>query len=125
VPLSAAELIEKLDRAIAAGISHSDTLGDCRRIFLEHVRDLVMEHGLPLPENLKHDACAMPYIFQELNYDDYDWSRRTGDFGHLTEIVDIDVMTWSGGRNRSDLTDEEFAEYNKFCFDAIKFRSRK
>ena len=84
----------------------------------------VRTHGLPVPDDRKLDACAMPYIFQELNYDGYDWSNRTEDFDHLSDIVDIDVIMWSGGRDRTELTDDEFAAYNAFCHNAIKYRSR-
>jgi len=97
MPISTSELIEKLTAAIALRSSHSDPVGGGRKLFLEHVRDLVGRHGLPLPGDCRLDACAMPYIFQELNYDGYDWSKRTEDFGHLSDIVDIDVITWSHG----------------------------
>jgi hypothetical protein len=124
MPISATQLIDKIDTAVASRSSYSDPIGRGRRLFLEHVRELVRTHGLPVPDDRKLDACAMPYIFQELNYDGYDWSNRTEDFDHLSDIVDIDVIMWSGGRDRTELTDDEFAAYNAFCHNAIKYRSR-
>ncbi len=124
MPVSTAQLINKIDNAIASRSSHSDPIGGGRRMFLEHIRELVRTNGLPLPDDCKLDACAMPYIFQQLNYDGYDWSNRNEDFDDLSDIVDIDVIVWSGGRDRMELTDDEFADYHEFCHSAIKYRSR-
>lgn len=124
MPISTDTLIKHIDAAIAARSSHSDLIGGGRKLFLEHVRELISRYGLPLPDDCKLDACVMPYIFQELNYDGYDWASRNEDFGHLSDLVDIDIITWSAGRIRSELSDKEFADYHRFCHDAITFRSR-
>lgn len=125
MPVSLSELIDKLNTAIASRASHDDPVGGGRRQFLEHVRELVRLHGFPLPNDGTLDACAMPYIFQELNYDGYDWSNRLEDFGQLSDIVDIDVIMWSGGKERVELTDDEFSAYHRFCHNAISYRSRR
>lgn len=125
MPVSTVALTEQIDAAIAARSSHSDPIGGGRKLFLERLRKLVERHGLPLPDECKTEACIMPYIFQELNYDGFDWSNRNEDFGHLSDLVDIDVIIWSGGRTRVELTDHEFSEYNRFCHDAINVRSRR
>ena len=67
----------------------------------------------------------MPFIFQELNYDDYDWSSRTAPLGGLEYLVDIDVAIWSNGRRRSEMTDAEYGDYWKFCLKAIQHRSQR
>ena len=64
----------------------------------------------------------MPFIFQELNYDGLRWSNRTAFLGPLEGIVELDVILWSAGVRRSDLTDAEYKQYWKSCLDAIDFR---
>ncbi len=67
-------------------VGHDDDSGPVllvRRRFLIDLRSMVQEHGLPLPDERQLDACVMPFIFQELNYDDYDWSSRTAPLGGL------------------------------------------
>jgi hypothetical protein len=123
VPHSASELIGRVEAAANARSEHSDPIGRGRCLFLLHVRDLVSRYGLPLPEKSKLDACAMPFIFQELIYDGYTWSDRLGDYGHLADIVEIDVIVWSGGRDRTELTDQEFEAYGHFVSKAIDYRS--
>ncbi len=76
-----------------------------------------------LPDKQKIDACIMPFIFQELNYDDHDWSSRTAPLGQLEALVDIDVAIWSNGRRRSEMTDAEYGNYWEFCLKAIDHRS--
>ena len=125
MPISKAELLQKLDAAIAVRAAHDNVIGQRRLELLERVRQLVVTHGLPLPGEWKLEACAMPFIFQELNYDGYDWSRRDENFGQLDDIVEIDVIVWSGGRPRAELTADEFAEYHAFCHDAIRLRTRR
>jgi hypothetical protein len=125
MPVTKPELIEKLNAAIAVRSSYSDPVGGGRKRFLEHVRDIVERDGFPIPEESKLDVCSMPYVFQELNYDGFDWSLRTEDFGHLSDIVDIDVIVWSGGKTRHEITDKDFEDYNRFCHNAITYRSRR
>ncbi len=114
-----------IDAAVSARAGHDDPIGGGRRLFLVHLRKLIEDNGLPLPKSLRRDACSMPYVFQELNYDGYDWSSRTADLGRLADIVDIDVIVWSGGLGRSELTDSQFSEYFTFCLDAISYRGKR
>jgi len=67
----------------------------------------------------------MPFIGQELIYDDYDYSLRTTDLGHLGDMVEIDVIVWSGGLRRSELTDQQYGEYLQFCHRAMEFRTNR
>ncbi len=113
-----------LDAAIEARAAHNDPIGAGRRLFLTDVQNLIREHGFPLPIELRLEACSMPYVFQELNYDGYEWSTRNANLGHLVDMVDLDVIVWSGGRSRNELTDAEYREYWTFCLKAIDYRSR-
>ena len=125
MPLSTTEVLERIDAAIAKRYSHTDPIGAGRRLFLEHLRELVMHHGIPFPAESKIAACIMPHIFQELNYDGYDWSNRNVHFGRLSDLVALDVIIWSDDRTRCEVSDKEFADYNRFCDDAITFRSQQ
>ncbi len=109
-------------------VGHDDDSGPVllvRRRFLIDLRSMVQEHGLPLPDERQLDACVMPFIFQELNYDDYDWSSRTAPLGGLEDLGDIDVTIWSNGRRRSEMTEAEYRKYWEFCMSAIDHRSRR
>ena len=124
MPTSREQLDAMLDAAIERRAAQGDPIGGGRRLFLIHVKDLIRTHGFPLPETLKLEACSMPYLFQELNYDDYDWSTRSTEFGHLADMVDVDVIVWSDGRSRNELTDAEYDTYFNFCLKAIDYRSQ-
>jgi hypothetical protein len=125
VPTSTTQTLDLIDAAILRRPETGDPIGGGRRLFLQHVRDIVSQHGLPIPDELKLDNCVMPYVFQELNYDGYEWSERTADLGHLADMVDIDVIVWSGGHTRDELSDSEYNRYFDFCRSAIKHRSTR
>src|SRR5262245_18520687 len=124
MPKSREQVDAMIDSAIDARATHSDPIGRGRRLFLIYVKDLIRDHGFPLPEALKLDACSMPCVFRELNYDGYEWSRRNAEMGHLSDMVDLDVVIWSGGRTRSELSDAEYGAYFNFCRKAIDYRRR-
>jgi hypothetical protein len=124
MPTSREQLNAMLDAAIEKRAAHRNAIGAGRRLFLIHVKDLIRKHGFPLPEAVKLDACSMPYIFQELIYDGYSWSTRTAELGHLADMVEVDVIVWSGGRSRKELTDAEYHAYWRFTHDAMDYRSR-
>ncbi len=119
MPLDANDILTMLDERLVGYDDGSDPILQVRRRFLIDLRSMVQEHGLPLPDERKLDACVMPFIFQELNYDDYDWSSRTAPLGGLEDLVEIDVAIWSNGRRRSEITDAEYRNYVEFCMSAI------
>jgi hypothetical protein len=64
------------------------------------------------------------FIFQELNYDDLNWSKRQALLGDLQDMVEI-VIVWSGGFQRSELPDAQYRKYWRFCLDAIDLRKSR
>ena len=46
----------------------------------------------------------VPFLFQEANYDDIDWSRKDSDLGHLEAFFELDLLVQFAGRERSDIT---------------------
>ncbi len=123
MPLDSNDILTMIDEALAGREGDTDPVFLLRRHFLIDLQTTVQEHGLPLPDKRKLDACIMPFIFQELNYDDYDWSSRTAPLGGLEDLADIDVAIWSNGRRRSEMTDSEYENYWEFSLKAIDHRS--
>ena len=119
--ISATQLIEMIDAAVQRW-SGDDPMAMIRRAALLHLRELIGKNGFHLSENQKREGCLMPALFQELNYDDCDWSDRTADLGPLQEMVEIDVLAWSGGLRRCDLTDSQYKKYWRHCLGAIDYR---
>ena len=125
VPLDSSGILAMIDDVLAGAERHTDPVSVLRRRFLIDLRTTLQQLGLPLPDKQKLDACVMPFIFQELNYDDHDWSSRTAPLGQLEALVDIDVAIWSNGRRRSEMTDAEYGNYWEFCLKAIDHRSKR
>ena len=125
MPLDSDDILTMIDEALARRDGHTDPISASRRRFLIDLRITVQELGLPLPNKRKLDACTMPFIFQELNYDDYDWGSRAAPLGRLEDLVDIDVAIWSNGHRRSEMTDAEYGNYWEFCLKAIEHRSKR
>jgi hypothetical protein len=125
VPLDSSHILGMIDGAVALRGSDTHPISVMRRSFLIDLRARIESLGFPLPADRKLDACIMPFIFQELNYGDYDWSSPTAPLGPQEDLVDIDVAIWSDGRRRSELTEAEYGSYHKFCLNAISHRSRR
>lgn len=124
MPLDSSDIMRMIDDALARHGNHTDPVSVSRRRFLIDLRATVKELGLPLPEEQKLNVCIMPFIFQELNHDDYNWSSRTSPLGQLEDLVDIDVAIWSNGCRRAEMTDVEYGNYWEFCMTAIDRRSK-
>ncbi len=125
MPLDSKDILTMIDEALARRDGGTGSISALRRHLLIDLRTTVREDGLALPDKRKLDTCIMPFIFQELNYDDHDWSSRTAPLGGLEDLVDIDVAIWSSGRRRSEMTDAEYRNYFEFCLDAIRHRSKR
>jgi hypothetical protein len=125
MPLAFSDILAMINEELAGFGSRADPVAESRRRFLIEVQAMIRELGFPLPEERKLDACIMPFIFQELNYDDYDWTSRTSPLGPLESLVNIDVAIWSNGCQRSELTDAIYADYSKFCLKCIEHRLKR
>jgi len=116
------QAIEMIDAALNLRASSSDPMTSARRFSLQRLRDRIASRGLTFTEGEKREFCLMPVIFQELNYDDFDWSRRENRLGALDDMVEIDVVAWSGGFRRSEISDSEYRRYWRHCLDVIDYR---
>ncbi len=123
-PLSVNQVIGKIHAAVATQ-NGDNRIATIRRQTLESIKDLISQKGLLLTEDEKRSCCVMPFIFQELLYDGYGWHNRTASLGRLEEIVEIDVMIWSGGFRREQLSDSEYQQCCQFWSDVIDWRKGK
>jgi hypothetical protein len=95
---------------------------EARRSAMLHVRDVLQRTGFPTDRNQRRELSLVPLIFQEANYDDINWTDRTAPLGHMSSIFAIDVAVQSDGRERHELTDDEYKVYVQLSFEAINNR---
>lgn len=123
--MASEEILLLIDNIVGRYQGTTDPVAAVRRQALLSMREQVDRYGFDAPNDVKLEGCLMPYIAQELNYDDFDWSNRLASLGHLESMVEIDVVVWSRGRRRSELSDAEYASYLDFCHRAIDLRRRR
>ena len=116
------QVIEMVDAALRLRSSSDDAVTSIRRSWLQTVREHLATRGFALTEEDKRDLCLMPVVFQELNYDGFSWSKRENPLGALEDIVEIDVVVWSGGFCRSEISDSEYRRYWRHCLNTIDYR---
>ena len=77
------------------------------------------DRGFPISKEDKLALSLEPFVFQEANYDEIDWTSKNADLSHLEHIFNIDVQLQNEGKTRSELRDEEFDEYVQLSFASI------
>ena len=99
---------------------HRDGLAAIRRFAVGRIAEYLSSHGFPSTEDEKISLSLVPFIFQEANYDDIDWSRKDADLIHLKSFFDLDLLVHFAGRERSDISDDDYAQYFEFSLEAIR-----
>ncbi len=122
MPLSADDLISLIDEEVSRWTRVGNAVAEARHGALLHVRDVLQRTGFPTDRDQRRELSLVPFIFQEANYDDIDWTDRAAPLGHLSGIFAIDVAAQSDGRERHELTDAEYNEYVDISFAAIDYR---
>ncbi len=122
MPLSADDLISLIDEEVSRWTRVGEGVAVARHHTLLHVRDVLQRTGFPTDRNQRRELSLVPFIFQEANYDDIDWTDRVAPLGHLSGIFAIDVAVQCDGRERHELTDAEYNDYVQISFDAIDYR---
>ncbi len=122
MPLTADDLISLIDEEVSRWTRIGNSEAAARHGALLHVRDILQRTGLPTVRDLRRELSLVPFIFQEANYDDIDWTDRVAPLEQLTGIFAIDVAVQSDGRERHELTDAEYNDYVYRSFDAIDYR---
>src|ERR1051326_5755096 len=119
---TAFEVIALLRQQIKFGIDHNfdtDPIGNVRLRQLLLMEDCLNAIGFPTEAEHKARVSLIPYIFQEANYDDISWTEQHADLAHLAPYFDLDFMVQNQGRERSEVTAEEFKQYVEDSFNFI------
>jgi hypothetical protein len=119
------EVIALLHEQIKTGIDHgfdADPIGNSRLRQLLLMEDCLVAIGFPTEDEHKARVSLVPYIFQEANYDDLSWTDQLADLGHLSDYFELDFMLQNQGKERRDVTPQEFENY---VSDSFKFIDRK
>lgn len=122
MPLSADDLISLINEEVSRWTRVGNTVAAARHSALLHLRDVLRRTGFPTDRDQRLELSLVPFVFQEANYDDIDWTDRAAPLGHLSGIFAIDVAAQSDGRERHELTDAEYNEYVDISFAAIDYR---
>ncbi len=97
---------------------HHEGLAATRRIAVGRIAEHLATKGFPSTEAEKISLSLIPFIFQEANYDDINWSRKDSDLQHLESFFELDLLVHFSGRERSDINDDDYAQYYAFCLNA-------
>jgi hypothetical protein len=122
---SAAEVVALLHGQIRTGIDHgfdADPIGNVRLRQLLLMEDCLIAIGFPTEAEHKARVSLVPYIFQEANYDDISWTDQLADLGHLGPYFELDFIVQNQGKERRDVTPQEFEQY---CNQSLDFIDRK
>ena len=124
MPLSAKELVSLINEEVSRW-GGGDGVAAVRRAALLQMRDDLQDAGFPTDRDQRRELSLVPFVFQEANYDDIDWTDRAAPLGHLAAIFAIDVAVQTGGRQRHELTDGEYNAYVRSSFAAIAYRQKQ
>ncbi len=124
MPLTADDLISLIDEEVSRWTRVGDGVAVARHSELLHLRDVLQRTGFPTDRKQRRELSLVPFVFQEANYDDIDWTDRAAPLGHLSAIFEIDVAVQSDGRERHELTDAEYNAYVDGSFAAIDYRTK-
>jgi hypothetical protein len=98
---------------------HYEGLAATRRFAVGRIAEYLASDGFPSTEDEKIRLSLVPFIFQEANYDDIDWSEKGSDLRHLKSFFELDLLVHFAGRERSDISDDDYAQYFELSLEAI------
>jgi hypothetical protein len=117
-----AEAVAMLHDQIKLGIDHNfdaDPIGNIRLRQFLIMEDCLNAIGFPTEDEHKARVSLVPYIFQEANYDGICWTdQKNADLAGLSVYFDLDCMVQNQGRQRDEMTAEEFTKY---VDDSLRF----
>ncbi|HET9839307.1 MAG TPA: hypothetical protein VFR84_13820 [Candidatus Angelobacter sp.] len=119
------EVVALLRRQIRFGIDHdfdADPIGNVRLRQLLLMEDCLNAIGFPTEQEHRARVSLVPYVFQEANYDDISWTDQRADLAHLAPYFELDFMVQNQGRERGEVSEQEFKRYVE---EAFKFIDRK
>ena len=98
----------------------SDGLAAIRLAVVDRLAEYLENRGFPSTEDEKISISIVPFIFQEANYDDIDWSSKDSDLGHLKAFFELDLLVHFAGRGRSEISEGDYAQYFSMSLKAIR-----
>ncbi len=125
MPLTADDLISLINKEVSRWTHIGVGVAAVRHSALLQMRDVLQRTGLPTDRDQRRELSLVPFVFQEANYDDIDWTDRAAPLEHLSGIFTMDVAVQSDGRERHELTDAEYDEYVDVSFAAIDYRQKR
>ena len=125
MPLSVDDLISRINEEISRWKGVGDGVAVVRHSALLQLRDVLQSTGFPTDRNQRRELSLVPFVFQEANYDDIDWTDWAAPLGHLSAVFTIDIAVQFDGRERHELTDAEYNEYVQLSFAAIDYRYKR
>lgn len=108
----------ELEVRLKAYEGNSTSLVSIRRDILQEIYAYYKENGFPKALT-KENLSLIPFHFQEARYDGIDWYKQNGDLGHLVDDFQIDCIFQNEGKNRQQLTQEEFEKYIAYSYAII------
>lgn len=82
------------------------------------MNDFYDKYGFP-EELTKWQLSLVPFLFQEANYDDINWTNQSEDLRHLKITFNLDCMFQNQGKSRQELSRQQFDRYIQFSLSAI------
>ena len=119
---TASQVVALLRQQIKSGVDHgfdADPIGNVRLRQLLLMEDCLNAIGFPTEPGHRARVSLVPYIFQEANYDDISWTDQQADLAHLSSYFELDFMVQNQGRERSEVTAEQFKQYVEDSFNFI------
>jgi hypothetical protein len=119
---TAPEVVALVRQQIKSGIDHdfdTDPIGNVRLRQLLLMEDCLNAIGFPTHSDHKARVSLVPYVFQEANYDDISWTSQNADLAHLASYFDLDFMVQNQGRERREVSEQEFMRYVEEAFKII------
>ena len=99
---------------------HREGLAATRRIAVARIAKRLATDGFPSTQDEKIILSLVPFIFQEANYDDIDWSQKDSDLRHLKRFFELDLLVHFAGRERSDINENDYAQYYALSLKAVR-----
>jgi len=99
---------------------HREGLAATRLFAVGRISDYLATDGFPSTEDEKISLSLVPFIFQEANYDGIEWSEKDSDLQHLRRFFELDMLVHFAGRERSEITDSDYAQYYAISLKAIR-----
>ena len=86
-----------------------------RSYLVRQIQAFLETGSFPTLDEDRYRLCLVPLLFQEANYEDFDWSTKEGDLGQLQSLFQLDFMVQAEGLERENSTEVQYEEYRRSC----------